>query len=275
MLVLDGISSPGLPPVHADRVSLLGVEFDRITHSGVVARVAAALDQGEGGWVVTPNVDILRQAVRAPESRALLEQATLVLADGMPLFWASRLQGTPLPERVAGSDLVWSLPEMAASRGASVFLLGGDPGVAERAARALIARFPELEVAGTLCPPHGFDQDPVAVSRLIKTVQEAKPRIVFVALGFPKQERLIRDLRQALPQAWMFGLGISLSFVAGEVRRAPRALQVLGLEWVHRFAQEPRRLARRYLVHGVPFALRLLLTAGLTRLSRADSATES
>jgi N-acetylglucosaminyldiphosphoundecaprenol N-acetyl-beta-D-mannosaminyltransferase len=256
------------PGVGNDRISLLGVAFDRVTERQAVHRIAEAVDAGEGGWVITPNVDILRQAVGHPDCAALLEQATLVLADGTPLVWASRLQGDPLPERVAGSDLVWSVTEMAAGRNAPVFLLGGEPGVADRAAGVLVRRFPGLVVAGTSCPPHGFDRDPALVAEVIETVRRAAPRIVIVALGFPKQEHLIQELRAVLPDAWMLGLGISLSFVAGDVARAPRALQVSGLEWFHRFAQEPRRLARRYLLHGLPFALYLLLRAAMTRMSR-------
>jgi N-acetylglucosaminyldiphosphoundecaprenol N-acetyl-beta-D-mannosaminyltransferase len=252
-------------------VTLLGVDFDRLSEREVLSRIGDGLENGDGGWIVTPNVDILRQAVHDPDCRALLEAATLVLADGMPLVWASRLQGSPLPERVAGSDLALSVPALAAERGASVFLLGGEPGVAERAGKELLARFPGLILAGTHCPPHGFEHDPGEMAHIVDVVGSAQPQILIVALGFPKQERLIAQIREVLPQTWMLGLGISLSFVVGEVRRAPRVLHVLGLEWLHRFAQEPRRLARRYFVHGLPFALRLLGTSTLVGLRRRTS----
>jgi N-acetylglucosaminyldiphosphoundecaprenol N-acetyl-beta-D-mannosaminyltransferase len=243
----------------------MGVPFDRVTASEAVARIARDLEQGRGGWALTPNLEILRRLVREPANHDLLEAADLVLADGMPLVWASRVQRTPLPERVAGSDLAWSVPRAAAERGASVFLLGGEPGAAEDAAARLRDEIPGLEVAGTLCPEHGFDRDPGRVAAVIEEVTAAQPRVVLVGLGFPKQERLIQRLRADLPAAWMLGVGISLSFVAGDVRRAPPWMQAIGLEWVHRFWQEPGRLARRYLVHGLPFAARLFAHAARVR----------
>ena len=148
----------------------------------------------------------------------------------------------------------------------SVYLLGGDPGAAEAAAARLCAASPALRVVGIECPPFGFDQDAAAMAALRARLAAARPDIVFVALGSPKQEFVIRDLRAALPAAWWLGVGISFSFVAGEVQRAPRWLQRLGLEWLHRLVQEPRRLARRYLVDGLPFAVALFARAAWTRL---------
>jgi N-acetylglucosaminyldiphosphoundecaprenol N-acetyl-beta-D-mannosaminyltransferase len=230
-----------------------------------VDRITSALSQGQGGWVITPNLDILRKAHRSADSRALFATADLVLADGMPLVWASRLQGTPLPERVPGSDLVWSLPARAARLGASVFLLGGAPGTAERAAERLVERYPDLEIAGTLSPRLGFERDPAEVEAVLAAVRLADPRVVLVGLGFPKQEHLISRLRPICPRAWFLGVGISLAFLSEDVRRAPPWLQVVGLEWVHRLSQEPARLARRYLVDGLPFAVQLFAHAARNR----------
>jgi N-acetylglucosaminyldiphosphoundecaprenol N-acetyl-beta-D-mannosaminyltransferase len=192
--------------------------------------------------------------------------ADLVLADGMPHVWASRVRGTALPERVAGSDLIWSLTGEAARRARSVFLLGGEPGACEKAAERLREEFPELRIAGTLCPPHGFERDPHWKRRIVRSLQAARPDIVYVGLGFPKQERLISKLRWEFPDAWFLGVGISISFVAGDVRRAPAWMQRTGLEWVHRLAQEPRRLVRRYLVDGIPFLARLIAHSAVARV---------
>jgi N-acetylglucosaminyldiphosphoundecaprenol N-acetyl-beta-D-mannosaminyltransferase len=243
----------------------MGLPFDRVTHDQVVDRIADALARGRGGWVITPNLDILRQARRQPDHHELFADANLVLADGMPLVWASRLQGTPLPERVAGSDLVWSVTERAARLGASVFLLGGPRGAAEGAADRLRDRSPGLTVAGTLSPPMGFERDPAQMARVVDAVRRANPDIVLVGLGFPKQEEVIRVLRPGCPRTWFLGIGISLAFVSGDVRRAPRWMQKSGLEWVHRLVQEPTRLARRYIVYGVPFAMALFARAAQRR----------
>jgi N-acetylglucosaminyldiphosphoundecaprenol N-acetyl-beta-D-mannosaminyltransferase len=242
------------------RVSLMNVGLDSLTESEVLARVSAALDRGEGGWIMPVNLDVLRQLHRDASLREMAARADMTVADGMPLVWASRIRRTPVPERVAGSDLASSLPKVAAERGASVFLLGGDPGAAEAAAECLSETTPELRIAGTLCPERGFERDPQKIREISAAVAAANPSVVLVGLGFPKQERLIEHLRVALPQAWFLCVGISFSFLCGSVRRAPRWMQATGLEWLHRVAQEPRRLTKRYLIQGLPFAARLLLT---------------
>lgn len=262
-------------PAALPAVNLLGVRVHAMTERATIDHILAELDRARGGWVVTPNLDILRRCVRDRAMRDLAHEATLVVPDGMPLIWASRLQGTPLPERVAGSNLVSSLSSAAASAGRSVFLLGGDPGVAESAGAELLRRFPGLRVAGFHCPAMGFENDETQLRAIEDALSAADPDIVYVALGSPKQERLIRRLRGAFPRAWLLGVGISLSFLCGEVRRAPRWMQRVGLEWLHRFLQEPRRLARRYFVDGVPFAIELFTRAGFARLSRPASTQES
>lgn len=243
------------------RVRLLEVGIDALREGEVVDHVLGALARGDGGWIVTPNLDHLRRLVNDPSFRELCAGADLVVADGMPLVWASRLQGTPLPERVAGSNLIFSLTAAAAQSGHSVFFLGGDPGTAETASARLRERHPTLRVAGVYCPPLGFERDPALLSELRAVLARSAPDVVWVALGSPKQERLIRDLRCVLPRSWWLGVGISFSFVSGAVRRAPRWAQVLGLEWLHRLVQEPRRLFRRYLIDGLPFAVRLFAGA--------------
>jgi N-acetylglucosaminyldiphosphoundecaprenol N-acetyl-beta-D-mannosaminyltransferase len=243
------------------RIRLLDLELDRITEAGAIATILAALESGRGGAVATPNLDHLQQLSRRPELAELVEQADLVVADGMPLVWASRLQRSPLPERVAGSDLVWSLTAEAALRGRSVFLLGGAPGACEAAEARLRAVYPGARFAGHYCPPFGFEREEREIDRIRDLLVSARPDIVYVALGFPKQERLIAYLRRELPSVWFLGVGFSLSFVAGHTARAPLWMSRLGLEWLHRLSRDPRRLAKRYLVHDLPFALRLFASA--------------
>jgi N-acetylglucosaminyldiphosphoundecaprenol N-acetyl-beta-D-mannosaminyltransferase len=247
-------------------IRLMGVDVHRLRQRDVVDAIDASIARGEGGWVLTPNLDILRRLTRDAEFARLCEGVTLRVADGMPLIWASRLARTPLPERVAGSDLIWTLSERAASRGHTLFLLGGDPGTAEEAARVLSARYPGLQVVGTACPPFGFERDESYLASLEAMLVSLAPDVVFVGLGSPKQERLIERLRLVAPAAWYLGIGISFSFVCGDVRRAPHWMRVLGLEWVHRLVQEPGRLAKRYLVDGLPFVALLLASSTLQGL---------
>ena len=255
------------------RVDLDGTGFDRLTEDEVVAIVRDALASGRGGRIMTPNIDILRQAQVDAGVRAYLADADLVVADGMPLVWASRLSGTPLPERVAGSSLVWSLSEGLGRDNRSVYVIGGvpaDPATGEldgatRAAGRLAAASPGLRIAGTLSPQYGFERDPQTYAAICHQVAAARPDMVYVGLGFPKQEQVITRLREGLPRAWFIGCGAAVNFVAGDVERAPRWMQRTGLEWAHRLGTEPRRLAGRYLRHDAPYALRLLAGAATKR----------
>lgn len=248
------------------RTELLGVGLDCVTESEAIDWVCDRAGTS-GGFVVTANLDHLRRCRIDQEYAGLVEQADLVVADGMPLIWASRVRGEPrLPERVAGSTMCLGLCASAAARGLSVFLLGGDPGVAERASTVLKQRYSGLRVVGTYCPPFGFEKDPVRMNELQESVVSADPDLILVALGSPKQERLIQQLMPLIPRACWMGVGISLSFITGDVARAPRWMQRFGLEWVHRLAQEPRRLFSRYVVHGIPWGIYLLACAGTERL---------
>jgi N-acetylglucosaminyldiphosphoundecaprenol N-acetyl-beta-D-mannosaminyltransferase len=252
------------------RISLMGMQIDHVTEGQAVEAIGNSLSRGRGGWVITPNLEHLRRYRRDQGLKEFFEQADLVLADGMPLIWASKLKGTPLPARVAGSDLIWSLSMEAARQGRSIFVLGGTREAGWEAARRLQERCPGLLIAGMVYPPHGFDSDPKAMDQIIETLEVVEPDIVYVGLGFPKQERVIAMLRDRFPQTWFLGIGISIGFVGGQVARAPVWMQRAGLEWLHRLAQEPRRLGRRYLVNGLPFAARLLLHGALSRRLRGS-----
>lgn len=255
-----------LPPL--DHIEMRGLRLDRVTQRQAVERIVQSLELGCGGWVVTPNLEILRQTTRDPELRAMLNRADLMVADGMPLIWASRLRGTALPERVAGSSMIMPLSQAAAKSGRRVFLLGGNPGVADQAGQLLKQQCPGLVIAGTCCPPVGFEKDESYIDELRRTIEQASPDLVYVALGAPKQEKVTQMLRGVAPNAWWLGIGISLSFLTGDVQRAPGWMQKLGLEWVHRLCQEPRRLAKRYLVDGLPFAASILLGGLFERFRR-------
>jgi N-acetylglucosaminyldiphosphoundecaprenol N-acetyl-beta-D-mannosaminyltransferase len=258
-------TSPRQPEAHGT-TSIMGLPFDRLDHPALIRLFLDGVRERNGGWIVTPNLDILRQFTRCPDSRRLILAASHRVADGQPIVWASRLVGRPVPGRVPGSDLVLSLPEAAARAGLSVFLLGGNPGVAAAAAARLKARCLGLERVGSYCPPYGFEDDPSELAKIKKAVTSAGPALVLIGLGFPKQERLIRLLRPEMSETWFVGVGISLSFLAEDQPRAPAALQRVGLEWLHRLGHEPRRLFRRYVMQGFPFGLRLLVWAVIERL---------
>jgi N-acetylglucosaminyldiphosphoundecaprenol N-acetyl-beta-D-mannosaminyltransferase len=258
------------------QMRLMGTPMAVVTEAHAVHAIVSAAAAGEGHWTITANLDHLRRYHDYPQERELIEEADLVVADGMPLIWASRLAGEPLPERVAGSSMVWSICEIASTSGQSVFLLGGDDGVAERAAAVFQKRYPGLQIAGTACPSRGFEHDDLQLGRLQRQVVDAEPQIVLVALGFPKQDLLIYSLRKALPHTSFLGVGISLSYATGDVSRAPEWICQLGMEWAYRLAQEPtRQLARRYLVDGLPFAVRLMGSAARWRVRQRSPGAAS
>jgi N-acetylglucosaminyldiphosphoundecaprenol N-acetyl-beta-D-mannosaminyltransferase len=270
---LDVMSATITSPSPVPRtIPLMGLNFAAVSERDTIDCVLEGVASGHGGWICPANLDVLRQWRESGEVRELMSHADLVVADGMPLLWAGGLQGSPLPERVAGSTLIFSLTAAAAESGASVFLLGGNPGSAEAAVAKLTAISPNLQLAGTLCPPFGFERDPAWLARIEAALADAKPDIIFVGLGFPKQERLIVVLRERIAHAWFVSCGISFSFAAGEIQRAPVVIQKLGLEWLHRLVQEPKRLYRRYLVDGIPFLFALLWSALATRTSAASRA---
>lgn len=252
----------------AKRVRIGVLDFDALSEAAAVTLITSAAASGRGGWVVTPNADILRLCTRDPSLRALAGSAQLVLADGAPVVWASTLAGNPLPERVTGSSLMFSLTRAAADQCLGVFLLGGMPGVAKVAAQRLQGELPTLGEVRHHCPPFGFEQSHEELERIESAVRGSNARVVFVGLGFPKQERLIAHLRPSFPDRWFVACGAGIGFVAGETSRAPTWAQRSGMEWVFRLAQEPRRLARRYLVHDLPFVFSLLARSLLLRRQR-------
>ena len=212
------------------------IDIDIVTEAEAVEQIVAASLAGEGGLVVTPNVDHLRKIATGSWLGAVYAEADLVVADGMPLVWASRLLGQPLPERVAGSHLLISLSAAAAREGLSVYLLGGTPGAAEEAAERFKDRWPDLKIAGTSCPPRGFERERGGIDQVCGDVASAAPDIVFTALGAPKQEYLNMQMRRFHPSAWYLGVGGAVDMAAGNVRRAPE----LGPALRHRVAVPSR-----------------------------------
>ncbi len=234
------------------------------TLDGTVAKIDELIQRGKPGFFVTANLHYAMLTEQIRELRAVNERASFILADGMPLVWASRLQKTPLPERVAGADLIWRICELAAQRDYRIFLLGARQGVADKAADRLRERFPGLTIAGTFSPPFRKMTEEEE-SSLIDEMRRVRPHILLVAFGQPSGELWIdRNCeRMQIPVAAQ--VGASIDFVAGNVRRAPRRMQRYGLEWAFRLAQEPRRLIGRYFQNGL-FLIRMLF--GHTRKRR-------
>ena len=253
------------------RVRIGRIEVDAVTFDGALQAIDRLVARGAGGVVFTPNVDHVVTAEDDAAFRRAYEEASLSLADGKYVVWASRLLGTPLPEKVSGSDLIEPLLRLAGERRWRVFLLGGAPGVAEAAAERARRDF-GVVVVGTASPFVRLDGTPGDLDQGADAVASARPDLLLVAMGAPKQERWIHHNRSRLGHAVAIGVGASLDFVVGRIPRAPRWISRAGLEWLYRLAREPRRLAHRYLVKDPRFLAIVARTARANRERRPGPA---
>jgi N-acetylglucosaminyldiphosphoundecaprenol N-acetyl-beta-D-mannosaminyltransferase len=233
----------------AARVELFGVEIDPLRMDQAVAQIFAWVQDTAGRcqFVVTPNVDHVVLLQKHAGLQAAYRDAGMVLVDGAPVLWSSRLLRRPLPERVAGSDLVPALFSAASSeRRLRIFLLGAGPGVAERAVTNIRSRWPAVEVVGTYSPPLGFEKNETENKAILARIAGARPDVLIVGLGAPKQELWVHQNRSRLTAKVALCVGATIDFLAGERSRAPIWMRDVGLEWLYRVASEPRRLAARY-----------------------------
>jgi len=231
-----------------ETVHLFGISLHRIRMTDAVALLRLWIEEGAAcRYVVTPNVDHIVKLQTHSAMQAAYQGASLVVADGWPLVAASRWLGQALPERVPGSDLV---PNMLAAGneipGFRVFLLGGAPGVAATAAERIHQRWPGVNVAGVASPPRGFETDPQQSAAVVDAINSARPHLLVVGLGAPKQEIWLSQFASRIQAPVAIAAGATIDFLAGAQTRAPRWMQRLRLEWLFRLASDPRRLAGRY-----------------------------
>jgi N-acetylglucosaminyldiphosphoundecaprenol N-acetyl-beta-D-mannosaminyltransferase len=229
----------------AGPVRVWGVPFAPLSMAETVSAIDDLIRAGRPSYFITANVHYAMLSDENPDLAAINERAALILADGAPLVAAARWQGSPLPERVAGSDLIFELSALAAAKGYRLFLLGGAEGVAEEAARRLCDRFPALTIAGVECPPFGDvsrEEEEAQATR----IRAARPDILLTAFTMPKGERWLAANYQSLGVPVVANVGAAIDFASGRISRAPRWMQKSGLEWAFRLGREPRRLCGRY-----------------------------
>jgi N-acetylglucosaminyldiphosphoundecaprenol N-acetyl-beta-D-mannosaminyltransferase len=235
-----------MPGFTSNSVALLGVPFNNVTMDEAVRIIEEKIESGGCHQVATANVDFLMHAIHDPELQGILCACSLVVPDGMPILWSALLMGSRLKERVCGIDLVPRLAELCARRGYSIYLLGASDKSSQRAAEILQERYPGLRIAGRYSPPvRPLEQ--MNHEEILDRIEIAQPDILLVAFGNPKQEKWLSMHRDRLRVPVSIGIGGSLDMIAGKLARAPRWMQRTGLEWFFRAAQEPRRLAGRYL----------------------------
>lgn len=244
---------------NSTRVNICGVQVDRYSFHEVVEQITNhALSRNSPQYVVTPNAQHIVTLQRDSLFREIYRNAFLSVPDGVPLLWAAKFFNTPLSGRVNGTDLFERLCQTSAEIGLKIFLLGGRPGAAQKAADTLKKKYPNIKIVGTNCPAYGFETDESELEKINFAIEAAKPDILFVGLGAPKQEYWMYNNYQKLNVPICLGIGVSFELVSGMVKRAPIMMQKVGLEWLFRLIVEPRRLWRRYVIGNTIFLLLVL-----------------
>ncbi len=247
-----------LPSSDPDRALLrrsLGfLDIDLHTEPALIREVVEhALHGNETRQIATVNAQFYVLAEKSQSFRECLKRVEYLCADGMPIVWACRLfVGEQVP-RIAGVDLIGRLCRAGAPHKLRVFLLGGRPGAATETGEILRKSYPGLEIAGVSCPRWGFHENPAELQQVLEEVAAAKPNILFIAFGAPKQELFIERHIRTLRVPVAVGIGGSFEILSGKVQRAPEWVQTMGLEWAYRFCQEPGRLWKRYLLGNLAF----------------------
>jgi N-acetylglucosaminyldiphosphoundecaprenol N-acetyl-beta-D-mannosaminyltransferase len=236
-----------------DRVAIGVIRISNVTWPKAIGRVEELIRFGSEEYVLTPNVDHIVQAASDPYLRKIYDECPLVLADGMPIIWASHLLGTPLKEKISGSDFLIRFCRVSAKAGYRIFFLGGGDNAAEISADILRRRYPGLKIVGIHSPPFGFENDEVSNARVLEKINSAHPDLIFVGLGTPKQEKWIYENRHRYHARVSFPVGAGFDFLSGKSHRAPLWMRRSGFEWFWRLLLDPKRLFHRYLIRDMRF----------------------
>lgn len=205
-------------------------------------------ENSKKSYVVAVNVDVITKIEKDHYLKQITDNASLVLVDGTPLIWISKLLKTPIKEKISGSDLVPLVCTMSAKKGYKMFFIGGKDGIAEQAKTRLEHQYPEIKIVGTYAPPFGFEKNEQELNKINHMISEVNPDILVACFGCPKQEKFIYENIDKYDAKVSICAGATIDFLAGNVKRAPRWMSNCGVEWFYRFAQEPKRLFKRYFI---------------------------
>lgn len=234
-----------------NRQQFLNTYVDNISMIEATNKIEEFINGNKKTYVVAINVDVVMKIEKDDFLKKITDNADLVLADGKPLIWISKLKKKPIKEKISGSDLVPKLCEIAAQKGYSIFILGGKDGIAAIAKERLEKNYKKIKIAGTYAPPVGFENDEKELDKINKMISKVKPDLLFVCLGCPKQEKWIYININKYDAKVSICAGATVDFLAGNVKRAPKWMSNHGLEWFYRFLQEPKRLFKRYFIDDI------------------------
>ncbi|MCF7627475.1 WecB/TagA/CpsF family glycosyltransferase [Holdemanella sp. SCCA2] len=230
------------------RIKFMNTDIDNLTMAETLNEIEKLIQKKNCSYVVTPNVDHIVRLEKDEELQKVYKNASLILTDGKPLIWISKWYKTSIKEKISGSDLFPRVCQLAANKNYTMYLLGAAEGVADTAARNLMKKYPGLNIVGTYSPPFGFEKNEQEMNKIKIQIQDVHPDILIVGLGCPKQEKFMYYHCKELGVPISFGLGASIDFEAGNIKRAPKWMSNHGLEWLYRFSKEPKRLFKRYFV---------------------------
>lgn len=231
-----------------NRMKFMNSYIDNVTKKEAIDYIEECIASKKIGHVITPNVDQIIRIERDSYFKEICQNAELLLVDGTPLMWIAKAYGTPIKEKICGSDLVPELCSLSAQKGYKVFLLGAAEGVADKAARNLCEKYKGMKIAGTYSPPLGFEKDKKEIDRINKILYESDADLLFVGMGVPKQDIFIYENMAKYKIPLSFSIGGTIDFIAGEQKRAPKWINKIGFEWFYRLLCNPKRMFKRYLV---------------------------
>lgn len=234
-----------------EKQPLLNTYINNLTMPETIDKIEKMISSKNKSYVVAVNVDVIMKIENDPYLKEIVDNADMVLVDGKPLVWISKMYGRPLKAKISGSDLVPLLCDVAAQKGYSIFIIGGKDGIAEQAQKRLESKLPNIKIVGTYAPPMGFEKDEEELNKINSMISKAKPDLLIACFGCPKQEKWIYENINKYDAKVSICAGATVDFLAGNVKRAPRWMSEHGLEWFYRFLQEPKRMFKRYFVDDV------------------------
>ena len=241
-----------------EKQPLLNTCINNLTMPETIDKIEKMISSKNKSYVVAVNVDVIMKIENDPYLKEIVDNADMVLVDGKPLVWISKMYGRPLKAKISGSDLVPLLCDVAAQKGYSIFIIGGKDGIAEQAQKRLESKLPNIKIVGTYAPSMGFEKDEEELNKINSMISKAKPDLLIACFGCPKQEKWIYENINKYDAKVSICAGATIDFLAGNVKRAPRWMSEHGLEWFYRFLQEPKRMFKRYFVEDVKI-LKLIL----------------
>ena len=258
-----------------EKVRILGLKIDNLTMLETIDNIARLIEENQNAMIFTPNVHRLVFGKKDSNIEEIYQKADMLIPDGMPLIWASRILGTPLKEKVSGSDLLPLFCQYASKKGYKLYFLGSAPGIADEAKDILMQNNPGLKIIGTYSPPLGFENNIPEIIKITEMIKRENPDILFLGLGFPKEEEFLRKYKDIIQVPVSMGIGATFDFITGKQKRAPLWMQNCGFEWLHRLSHDPKRLWKRYLIGNTIFVFLVFREIIQTKLFKKTSVNKS